>query len=80
MALYWAQELATQRDDVDLAKRFAPLAAALAEHEAVIVAELNAVQGTSLDMGGYYHPKPSLVDGFMRPSATLNAALATLHS
>ncbi len=80
VALYWAQELATQRDDVDLAKRFAPLAAALAEHEAVIVAELNAVQGTSLDMGGYYHPKPSLVDGFMRPSATLNAALATLHS
>ena len=61
-----------------MAQRFAPLAKALTEHEATIVAELNGVQGSSLDLHGYYHPSSDLLDGFMRPSSTLNDALASL--
>ncbi|MDB5622671.1 MAG: NADP-dependent isocitrate dehydrogenase [Devosia sp.] len=69
-AWYWAQAVAAQTADLELAKRFAPLAAALAENEATIVAELAASQGTPADLGGYYHTDPSKTDTVMRPSAT----------
>ncbi|QEA14382.1 NADP-dependent isocitrate dehydrogenase [Comamonas flocculans] len=78
LALYWAQELAAQKDDAALAAKFAPLASQLAENEARIVAELNAVQGKSVDIGGYYLPDVAKLDAVMRPSATLNEALAAL--
>jgi isocitrate dehydrogenase len=78
LALYWAQELAAQSADPELAARFAPLAQRLARDEARIVAELAEVQGSAVEIGGYYQPDPALVDRAMRPSATLNAALASL--
>lgn len=78
LALYWAEALAAQDKDVELKARFAPLAAALAAGEAAIVAELNEVQGQSMDVGGYYRPDVALATQAMRPSATLNAALAAL--
>jgi isocitrate dehydrogenase len=74
--MYWAQELAAQKDDADLAKHFAPLAKALAENEQKIVAELAAVQGKKADIGGYFWPDPKKVTAVMRPSPTLNAVLA----
>ena len=77
LALYWAQALATQTADAELAARFAPLAQRLAEDEETIVRELGAVQGRPVDIGGYYRPDPRAVDAAMRPSATLNAALAS---
>ena len=73
LALYWAQGMASQTDDAALAERFAPLAAALSENEATIVAELNEVQGPAMDIGGYYQPSDELAIPAMRPSATLNA-------
>jgi isocitrate dehydrogenase len=78
LALYWAQALATQAGDAELAKRFAPLAAQLAENETTIVAELNASQGSPVDVGGYYHPSPTRCGDAMRPSATFNGLLAAL--
>ncbi|MEM9561827.1 MAG: NADP-dependent isocitrate dehydrogenase [Actinomycetota bacterium] len=72
LALYWAQELAGQDTDADLAARFAPLAEALAANEATIVDELNEVQGRAMDIGGYYSPDPELRSTAMRPSTTLN--------
>lgn len=69
-ALYWAQALAEQTDDAELAKHFAPIAKALAENEAVIVAELAESQGKPADLGGYYHTDPTKVEAVMRPSAT----------
>ncbi|WAH61058.1 NADP-dependent isocitrate dehydrogenase [Pseudomonas silvicola] len=78
LALYWAQALAAQTDDAALQARFAPLAAALTEQEATIVAELNAVQGKPVDIAGYYHANAELAAKVMRPSATLNAAIASL--
>jgi isocitrate dehydrogenase len=75
LALYWAQELASQTDDPDAAAIFAPLAERLAAEEATIVGELNAVQGEPADIGGYYRPDRATVDAIMRPSTTLNAAL-----
>ena len=78
LALYWAQELAAQTENPVLAERFAPLAAALAEAEGEIVAELTAVQGSTADIGGYYAPDPALTTAVMRPSSTFNAALAQL--
>jgi isocitrate dehydrogenase len=78
LALYWAQELAGQSDDAALAAAFAPLAQRLAEQEEAIVAELVAVQGSPADLGGYYLPDPAKASAVMRPSATFNAALATL--
>jgi isocitrate dehydrogenase len=78
LALYWAQELAEQSDDEDLAARFAPLAERLAGEEAKIVDELNDVQGSPVEVGGYYRPDPERVAEAMRPSATLNEALAGL--
>jgi isocitrate dehydrogenase len=78
LALYWAQALAAQDSDAALKARFAPLAEALAGNEATIVAELNGVQGKPVDIGGYYRPDPAKAGAAMRPSATFNAALATL--
>ncbi len=78
LALYWAQALAAQTKDADLAARFAPLAKALSENEAKINAELIAAQGKPVDMGGYYQPDFAKTSAAMRPSATLNAALATI--
>ncbi len=78
LALYWAQALAARTDDAELAATFAPLAERLATDEATIVAELNAVQGQPVDIGAYYRPDETKVAAAMRPSATFNAALATL--
>jgi len=79
LTLYWAQALAEQKDDADLAKRFAPLAKKLAENEKKIVDELNAVQGQPVDIGGYYFPDRDKVSAIMRPSATFNAALESVQ-
>ncbi|MCQ4043472.1 NADP-dependent isocitrate dehydrogenase [Streptantibioticus rubrisoli] len=79
LAMYWAQELAKQTDDAELAKAFAPLAATLTEQEQAIVAELNAVQGSPADIGGYYQPDAAKASAVMRPSATFNEALASLR-
>ncbi|WAL70391.1 NADP-dependent isocitrate dehydrogenase [Kitasatospora sp. YST-16] len=78
LALYWAQELAAQTEDAALAAAFAPLAATLTEQEQAIVDELIAVQGSAVDLGGYYQPDPAKAAAVMRPSKTLNDALATL--
>jgi isocitrate dehydrogenase len=78
LALYWAQALAEQADDSNLQAVFAPIATQLAEHEATIVAELNAVQCRPADLGGYYRPDRALTAGVMRPSATLNAVIDSL--
>ena len=78
IALYWAQTLAAQTADAELAAKFAPLAQALTDNEAKIVEELVAVQGKPVDIGGYYQPDLAKLSAAMRPSATLNAALATL--
>ncbi|MGD9531503.1 MAG: NADP-dependent isocitrate dehydrogenase, partial [Pseudonocardia sp.] len=76
LALYWARALAEQTDDPELAAVFAPLAERLAAQEETIVAELNAVQGSPVDLGGYYYVDRARADEVMRPSATFNAALA----
>jgi isocitrate dehydrogenase len=76
LAMYWAQELAAQSEDAELAAHFASLARALADNEQKIVDELNAVQGRPADIGGYYLADPAKTEAVMRPSATLNAALA----
>ena len=78
LALYWAQELANQTDDAELAKVFEPLATTLAEKEQQINEELLAVQGEGVDLGGYYHPDPEKAAAVMRPSTTFNEALASL--
>ncbi|MFI6684801.1 NADP-dependent isocitrate dehydrogenase [Streptomyces sp. NPDC050485] len=78
LALYWAQELARQTDDAKLAEAFAALAAALSEQEQTIVDELIAVQGSPVDIGGYYQPDAAKASAVMRPSATFNQAIATL--
>ncbi|KAA3628066.1 MAG: NADP-dependent isocitrate dehydrogenase [Bacteroidetes bacterium] len=75
LAMYWAQELAKQTADADLQAKFAPIAEALTSNEAKIVDELNAVQGASMDIDGYYSPSPAKAEAAMRPSATLNAII-----
>ncbi len=75
LALYWAQELAAQSEDQELADHFAKLAKSLSEKEDAIVSELAAVQGDSVDIGGYYYPDREKTTAVMRPSKTLNAAL-----
>ena len=75
LSLFWAQELAAQTDDAALAATFAPLAKKLADDEATIVAELLAVQGKPVDIGGYYKLDEAKVTAAMRPSATFNAAI-----
>jgi len=78
LALYWAQALAAQGKSAALQARFKPLAETLAANEAKINAELIAAQGKPVDIGGYYLPDPAKASAAMRPSATLNAALAAL--
>ncbi len=76
LAMYWAQELAAQTQDKELAAHFAPLAKSLEENEAKITAEFKAVQGKPADIGGYYLPDLKKMNAVMRPSATFNAVLA----
>ncbi|MWA09204.1 NADP-dependent isocitrate dehydrogenase [Streptomyces sp. BA2] len=78
LAMYWAQELAKQTADATLAEAFAPLAKTLVEQEQTIVDELNGVQGSPADIGGYYQPDEAKAAAVMRPSATLNKALGLL--
>ncbi|QDD88681.1 NADP-dependent isocitrate dehydrogenase [Pseudomonas oryzihabitans] len=78
LALYWIQALAEQNDDAELKAQFEPVAKSLTADEAKVVAELNGVQGQPVDIGGYYHPDQAKTSQAMRPSATLNAALAQL--
>ncbi|MEU9799226.1 NADP-dependent isocitrate dehydrogenase [Streptomyces sp. NPDC051000] len=78
LALYWAQELAKQTDDAELATAFEALAKTLGEQEDTIVSELIAVQGSPADIGGYYQPDAAKASKIMRPSETLNQALAIL--
>ena len=74
-ARYWAEALAAQNSDADLAAHFAPIATALADGEAAILAELAAVQGPAADLGGYYRTDVAKTAAVMRPSATLNAII-----
>jgi isocitrate dehydrogenase len=76
LAMYWAQELAAQTDDLALQSKFAPLAKTLTEQEKKIVSEFNAVQGHAVDIGGYFYPSQDKLKAIMCPSATFNAALA----
>ncbi|MEV6327785.1 NADP-dependent isocitrate dehydrogenase [Streptomyces sp. NPDC051909] len=78
LAMYWAQELAKQTEDAELAKAFAPVAETLTANEQKIVDELIAVQGSPADLGGYYQPDPAKAAAVMRPSATFNEAIASL--
>jgi len=78
LAMYWAQALAAQTEDKDLQARFSPLAKTLTENEAKISAELIAAQGKPVDMGGYFQQNFEKTSRAMRPSATLNAALASI--
>ena len=78
LALYWAQELAAQTEDPELAEAFKPFAERLAADEQTIVDELLAVQGSPADIGGYYRPDAAKAEAVMRPSTTFNEALATL--
>jgi isocitrate dehydrogenase len=79
LALYWAQALAAQTEERDLAVVFAPFAAALSERETEIVAELNGVQGRAVDIGGYYHPDRALTARAMRPSPILNGLIDSIR-
>jgi len=79
LARYWAQELATQDADAELAQRFAPIAQALVDGEDAIISELTQVQGQPVEIGGYYRPDVTKTDAVMRPSATLNSVLDQLN-
>lgn len=79
LAMYWAQQLAAQTQDSELAAHFAPLTKQLAEQEQQILTELNAVQGKAAPLTGYYYMDPKALEQVMRPSATLNKALAELN-
>ncbi|MGN6035940.1 NADP-dependent isocitrate dehydrogenase [Brevibacterium casei] len=78
LALYWAQELAKQTEDAELADAIAPVAAELEENDETIASELLAVQGSPVDLGGYYNPDDAKTEAAMRPSETLNRIVATL--
>jgi isocitrate dehydrogenase len=78
LAMYWAQEMAAQTDDPALQAHFVPLARALTDNEATIIQELSAVQGKPVDIGGYYLADPEKCKAALRPSTTLNAALAAV--
>src|SRR5690554_2952092 len=78
LGMYWAEALASQTKDAALAERFGKLAKFLSDNETKIVEELNSVQGSPVEIGGYYQPNADLVSKAMRPSATLNEALAAL--
>jgi isocitrate dehydrogenase len=78
LANYWAQALAEQTGDAELQTLFTPVAAAIADNEATIVAELMSVQGQAIEMGGYYVPNDNMMNAIMRPSQTFNAILDKL--
>ncbi|SFQ10561.1 NADP-dependent isocitrate dehydrogenase [Pseudomonas borbori] len=78
LAMYWAQELAAQSEDAALQAHFSQLAKTLTDNEATIIGELSAVQGTPVDIAGYYRSSPELTSKVMRPSPTFNAAIASL--
>jgi len=78
LAMYWAQALATQNEDHALQTQFSPLAEQLASQEATIIAELNAAQGSKVDMGGYFHADVEKVSSAMRPSTTFNHILDSI--
>lgn len=80
LAMYWAQELANQNEDGELAEKFSTLAKTLSENEQKIVAELNGVQGKPVDLGGYYYIDPAKTSAVMRPSATLNQAIEAVNA
>lgn len=79
LARYWAEELAKQTEDADLAASFSAVANELSSKEETIVGELAAVQGSPVDIGGYYRPDEAKASAVMRPSATLNQVIATLN-
>ena len=76
LCLYWAEELATQQEDAELAAQFKPLFEQLTANEAAILEELAVVQGKPVDIGGYYFPDPDLCENVMRPSETFNRILS----
>jgi len=78
VAKYWAEALASQNDDADLAVKFAPIAKALKENEAKIIEELLSVEGKAQDIGGYYHPDDAKAEAAMRPSKTLNSIINSI--
>ncbi|MEZ4936025.1 MAG: NADP-dependent isocitrate dehydrogenase [Crocinitomicaceae bacterium] len=78
LALYWAKELANQTKDAELQSRFAEVASKLEANEAKIVEELNSIQGSPVDMGGYYSPEDAKADKAMRPSTTLNSIMNSI--
>jgi len=78
IALYWAQALAAQTQDAELKALFTPIAAELTANEEKIVAELNAVQGKPVDVGGYYLPDDAKANEALRPSPTLNAIISKI--
>ena len=78
LAMYWARALAEQTKDAELQRQFAPIATALEDAEEKIITELNAAQGSAVDIGGYYHPDPQKLAVAMRPSETLNRVLDQL--
>ena len=78
LAMYWAQQLASQNTDAELKTEFTPVADAFTANEASIVEELNNIQGDAVNIGGYYEPKDELADAAMRPNITLNSILASI--
>jgi len=78
LAMYWAQELAAQKEDADLQAQFKPVGEAMTAQEATIVNELNSAQGVAVDLNGYYFPDDNLAAAAMRPSATLNELIASI--
>ncbi len=78
LAMYWAEAVAANTDDLELAERFEEAARALRENEAKIIAELDAAQGAPVDIGGYYRPDDGLTSSAMRPSSTLNAIIDSI--
>jgi isocitrate dehydrogenase len=80
LAMYWAQALADQSEDMELQAHFAPLAKSLAENEKKIIDELKSVQGKPADIGGYYMVDPVKYEAVMRPSATFNTILKAAHA
>ena len=78
LAMYWAQAMAEMANDAELAEKFSAAAQALAAQEETIIAELNAAQGSAVDIGGYYNPDDELAAAAMRPSATLNAIIESI--
>ncbi len=78
LAMYWAQALASQTDDIELQKLFSPIASQLTEKEKAIVDDLASVQAVAVDLAGYYHPDSKVVSEIMRPSQQLNAVIDSI--